>query len=100
MANGAVTAVQFPAKRNRLKFFQHGPVGPACGTWEDRIVGGRICRTEGLEQHDEFLGNGHLSLLPVLGMKPPVGLSRDAHSHVLEINIAPCDEAPFRVTKS
>src|SRR6202035_6100386 len=62
VAHSAMTAVQLSAKRDRLKFLQHGAVGPACGTWKDRIVGGRIRRTEGLEQHDKFLGNRDLSL--------------------------------------
>src|ERR1700686_174791 len=39
VAHSAMTAVQLSAKHDRLKFFEHGAIGPASGTWEDRIVG-------------------------------------------------------------
>ena len=55
VAHSAMTAVQFSAIRDRLKFFQHGAVWPASGTGEDRIVGGRIFGTEVLEHSDELL---------------------------------------------
>ena len=95
-----MTAVQFPAKRDCLEFFQHGAVGPACGAWEDRIVRSRICGTEFLEHRDELLRNRDLPLLPVLRVKSPVRFGGYANSHVLEIDIAPGDEAPFRVAKA
>ena len=47
-----------------------------------------------------FWGTGTSRSSQFFGMKSPVRLGGYADSHVLEIDIPPGDEAPFRVTKS
>src|ERR1700722_8179563 len=93
-------AVQFPAIRHSLEFFQHRTVWPASRTGKQRIVGSRVLRTEVLEHFDEILGNRNLPFLPVLGTKSPVGLCGDADRHVLEVNIAPGHEPSFSIAES
>src|SRR6202451_3533206 len=93
-------AIQFPAIRHSLEFFQHGAVWPASRTGKQRIVGSRVLRTEVLEHSDELLGNRNLPFLPVLGTKSPVGLCGDADPHVLEVDIAPSHEPSFGIAES
>ncbi len=76
------------------------PSGLPVAARKQRIVGGCIRGTEFLQQRNELLRNRNLSFLPILRMKSPMWFGSYAHSHVLEIDIAPGGEASFRITKS
>src|SRR5271157_1163730 len=96
----AMSAIELGAVGDGLEFFQHSAVGPACGARKERIVGAGRYRAKLLKHRNALLRHGNLAFLPILRMKSPMGLGGDAHGHVLEIDVAPGGEAPFRVTES
>lgn len=100
VSHHTVAAVEFGPKSYGLELLQHGTIGFPGFAREDRIIGTRISGTKLLQEIDQFLWNRNLALFPILGMKSPVRLCSHAHCHVLEVDVAPCDKASFRIPKT
>ncbi|PYY08232.1 MAG: hypothetical protein DMG69_15510 [Acidobacteria bacterium] len=98
--HGAMGALQFPAPRDGFQLFQHGAIGAAGGTREDGIVGAGRGGFKLLQHGDQLARDRDFPLLPVLRVKPPVWLCRNADTGVTEVDIAPCDGAALGVTES
>ena len=75
MPDGAVGTIQFAAPRDSLQFLQHGAVGAAGFTGEDRIVRGCALGPEHFKHGDQFLGTGTSRSSQFLGLKSQWGLA-------------------------
>src|ERR1019366_1644523 len=82
--DSTVTAIELAAPDDGLQLFQHGAVGLARSTREERLVRAGIGGAEFLQQGNQLLRDRDLPLLPVFRTESPVRFGGEADRGVAE----------------